>query len=812
MAIDDYDPLIMDAAQQWNVHPWILKGIMQQESGGNPNARSGAGAAGLMGIMPGTAKDLGVTDVTDPKQNIFAGAKYLRQMTDQFGSTERGLQAYNAGPGKAAAVFAGKDTFLPETQAYLPAVASHYAQYAKAGTPIAQVAPPADNSDLIKQLMPTPAPAAPGKTAPVAPAPADNSDLIKQLMPSTPGAATPGTPSTTEMPPSVASGMPQTPREAIKQLTSPAFSPQDAAALTAGQGQALGNIGITANRALAGVGNALGSYDPGLSAFANQNLARMTATRDANTAKYGDNGAYQLGNMVGSGVATLPIMAAANPLVARGASYGVNALGNVAPALGRVAAPVVDFLGGSAGQASGVPGGAVVAARPVVNTLSNVASGALQGGEAAAINSGQSDQPLGQQVAQGALAGGAVGAVPAVLGHGFNALSGAAGSLDPEMANLAQKARDMYGVQLKAPQLGLNPSLAYANNTLKYVPGSGVGADEAATQAQWQQAVNREMGVDSPKIFGTTINGVLKRAGQVMEDVGNRTDLNLNTHPTALTDLANIEQQARQPISGLDERQINQVQAHIDKIQDVAAANGGIIPGSTYLKLVKTGESLDNLRNSQSTEVAHFGDRIKGVLDDVLQSSATPQDAAALQQARYQYKVAKTVQPLTARSDSISGPQPTAGDISPVALRQAVLNPRAFGPNAALNDWGETPLWDLARIGQRMRDPSQSGTQPREAVQDALSRVGRLGVGALMAGGGGYGAYTGEIPLALGALAGGVTAGRAIGAGLRSSMLANRMIDSSLNPLAYQITPNPLARTALSALAGPRANRLSSDQ
>ena len=63
----------------------------------NPHAQSGAGARGLLQLMPATAHALRL-DTRDPAKNVLAGARYLRQMLDRFGSLELALAAYNAGP------------------------------------------------------------------------------------------------------------------------------------------------------------------------------------------------------------------------------------------------------------------------------------------------------------------------------------------------------------------------------------------------------------------------------------------------------------------------------------------------------------------------------------------------------------------------------------------------------------------------------------------------------------------------------------------------------------------------------------------
>jgi soluble lytic murein transglycosylase-like protein len=91
---------IQKAARKYNLSPGLIRGVVQAESNFRVDAVSRAGAQGLMQLMPGTAKELGVTKPLDIDQNIDGGARYLRKMLDRFGGDVKlALAAYNAGPG-----------------------------------------------------------------------------------------------------------------------------------------------------------------------------------------------------------------------------------------------------------------------------------------------------------------------------------------------------------------------------------------------------------------------------------------------------------------------------------------------------------------------------------------------------------------------------------------------------------------------------------------------------------------------------------------------------------------------------------------
>lgn len=94
-----YRQSVLAAAERYALSPWLIDAVARSESAYDATAVSPAGAIGLMQLMPGTARELGV-DPRDPAQNILGGAAYLRRMLDRFGgNVELALAAYNAGSG-----------------------------------------------------------------------------------------------------------------------------------------------------------------------------------------------------------------------------------------------------------------------------------------------------------------------------------------------------------------------------------------------------------------------------------------------------------------------------------------------------------------------------------------------------------------------------------------------------------------------------------------------------------------------------------------------------------------------------------------
>jgi TP901 family phage tail tape measure protein len=109
--LDKYDAIFSQAAVQYNVNEALLKAVAYVESRGNANAVSNQGAQGLMQLMPATARSLGVTNSFDPQQNIFGGAKLLRENLNATGGDEiKALLMYHGGP--------NQKTWGEKTQSY----------------------------------------------------------------------------------------------------------------------------------------------------------------------------------------------------------------------------------------------------------------------------------------------------------------------------------------------------------------------------------------------------------------------------------------------------------------------------------------------------------------------------------------------------------------------------------------------------------------------------------------------------------------------------------------------------------------------
>ncbi|MDX1475778.1 MAG: lytic transglycosylase domain-containing protein [Reinekea sp.] len=121
------DRHIKNAAYLYEIDSALIKAVIRQESAFKIDAKSRKGAMGLMQLMPDTAKQYKVSDILDPKQNIYAGTAHLRDLMRRYNDLPLALAAYNAGEG-AVRRYNGIPPY-PETQNYVRSVLSWYNEF-----------------------------------------------------------------------------------------------------------------------------------------------------------------------------------------------------------------------------------------------------------------------------------------------------------------------------------------------------------------------------------------------------------------------------------------------------------------------------------------------------------------------------------------------------------------------------------------------------------------------------------------------------------------------------------------------------------
>ena len=487
--------------------------------------------------------------------------------------------------------------------------------------------------------------------------------------------------------------------------------------------------------------------------------------------------------------------------------------GNLARIGGEIAGSA-PFLSAAGGALRALPGAGAVtgfAARHPI--LASVGTGAGVGAGTNLLTSARDEDtsPLAQ-----AAWGGATGAALGPVGYGIGRMLGRGAAVDQETGDLARLAMDKYGIPLRADQISGNEMIKRGGALLQKTPGSGMAANTEAQQAALNRGVAATFGENSDKVT----QGVWQRA---KDRIGNVFDTELPnleafTNPNLMDRLNRVMDAAdRLPE---DERRV--VHLHVKDIFD--AFTNTKVGGATVAKpplmtragvpyqqmdgrklqgLIASGSPLDMAINSDRSSVAHLASNLKNILLDAVRETPTGRAKTAagyvqslrnFENARFQYKNLKTVEPLVAKA-------PT-GDISPAQLQGAVS--RGFS-NVAGGGGGD--LAELARIGQRfLKPPGSSGT----AEHLALMEGAKYGAAAL-----GLGGVAGDVVfnpehaqrdlLTLGGL---MAASRAGGGILRSRSLANASLGRGWLSLPQRARAGEaLSYTAPAALAA-RSNPL----
>lgn len=430
--------------------------------------------------------------------------------------------------------------------------------------------------------------------------------------------------------------------------------------------------------------------------------------------------------------------------------------------------PVLNAVGEIAGSIPtyAIGEGALRAAVPITQgggipgAVANLAGSAVRN----AAVSGAQTAGMGGDPVTGAVTGAVLGPVADVVGQGAKmvggAIKGTRGGLNVADAELGELARTKYQIPIDAADMANNQLYRTAADQSGKLPFSGATAANTAKIKAWQGGIATEMGEQGATEFTPTVlSRARDRIGQVFNGVAGRTSIGPAETATLKQDLDGVLHNAERLLTAGEvaplEKQIADIKALID-------TNNGTLDGATYQRLTNAKSLLSKLER-QSSNAGDLAGDIRDHIDDAFARSAPQADQSALQQARYQYRVMRTVDQLAAKS--------RGGDISPDAFMEKVAaQSRKFDdPLQGMAYTGGGNLGELAKIGKLMRAAPQTGTADRAAVTALALSPGAIASYAMNP------LYAASIPATL-------AANRGVGSYLRSGGLANRLIESTLRP------------------------------
>lgn len=415
-----------------------------------------------------------------------------------------------------------------------------------------------------------------------------------------------------------------------------------------------------------------------------------------------------------------------------------------------------DITSAISGGATGIGLGNTLArsASPVVsgvgNALASNAGAQLAGAATGTGAAGVTREMGGSQGAQ--IAAGLAGALaPGVATSGIPA---AVGSIVPEARKELARRAQALGVTLTPAQLTNSRFLKYLASVAQDVPLTGARGRAADQVADFNRALTRTVGQDAPALNSETFNAAKADTSALYDSLVDRNTLQVDDRLIRRMDnIANTVIPTERPA----------VDAMIDAIYQTSEAgkNGVRIPGRSYQQLYTTlGEA-----QSAGGAVGNAMGNLKRALQSAMDDSITPADQAAWRQANREYANRKALTPLVAKADE-------EGMISPVRVLGAATSNAASKEAMAAGNRGD--LGTLARAGQLMREPPNSGTSQRGAILSAVTGAGAL-----------------ADPISATA---GLVAARLISQGLDSRVIARMLINQ--NPGMSVETANEIIRQA----------------
>ena len=273
--------------------------------------------------------------------------------------------------------------------------------------------------------------------------------------------------------------------------------------------------------------------------------------------------------------------------------------------------------------------------------------------------------------------------------------------LSPEVAALAKKAREM-GVTLRPDMLTDNKFLRMAGESSENIPFAGGKTEER--QTAFNRALIKTIGGDpaakklTPDVFDKAMTQSGEKIGEISSKVPVKMDETLSTALDARAEhVSKFETESAAKI----------VKNYIDEIK--SKAKDGSVPGETFRKI--NSQIGKQIRSTSDGDLKHALGELQEDMHDALQRNLSGEDLAALKAARKQYAVAKTLEPLVAKSKT--------GDISPAGLMGRATSDSSKKAAMARGKGGD--IGDIARIGQQfLKDPNSSGTAERGLLYGAL--------------------------------------------------------------------------------------------
>lgn len=413
-------------------------------------------------------------------------------------------------------------------------------------------------------------------------------------------------------------------------------------------------------------------------------------------------------------------------------------------------APLLGAGGAAIGSATrGMPIVNALAARPV---LSAAVSGAGIGAGANALTSSASNDPLSDQM----LSGGMTGAVLGPLGYGAAKLGSklVGGAVDRETAQLADAARNKYGINVGAGQISANPTVRFLDSVMQRLPFTGMASRTAEQQGSLNRALAAEIGVNADKITPTVVQGALKNLGRDYDSINARIGP-MQIDQQFISDFRNLRNNAQY---NLEPKVAARIDAHINSVLSKINPKTGVLDPENFQYLTRKDGPLGKALAGSDSGIREYAGEIKSALENLVRR-VDPKLAAEKDATDYKYFVAKSLQQLADESP--------IGDISPAKLLKAV-------------DHSHTDVGELGRIARRfMVEPPSSGTAERTMIMQHLPQ---LAIGATGLGGLGAATYFDPESWQRNALigTGGLLAGRLGTRALRGDLLANSMIQGGL--------------------------------